>query len=624
MGHQYLYDAVTKKKIPPMKYIAFLFLLIAYGATAQHTIHVAKSGNDHNPGTKSRPLLTISAATRLAIPGDVITVHHGIYRERINPPRGGTSDSRRITYQAAPGEKVEIVGSDLVKNWKNEGNNIWKITLPNSFFGTFNPYSDRIHGDWFSDRGREHHTGAVYLDGKAMNEAAGLDNLSLPEGAIPQWFGMVSDSVTTIWAQFKGVNPNKQQVEINVRKTVFYPEKTGINYLTIKGFTLRSAATPWSPPTAEQVGLIGTNWSKGWIIENNTISDSRCAGISLGKYGDEWDNKAASAKGYVGTINRAVTNGWNGDNIGHHIVRNNTISNCEQAGIVGSLGCIFSTITGNYIHDIYSRRLFAGAEMAGIKFHGAIDVTIAHNHISNSYRAVWLDWMAQGSRISANLFHDNDQDIFFEVDHGPFLIDNNILLSPVALYERSEGGAFVHNLVTGTIIGASGDERETPYFVPHSTTITGLKNIAGGDIRFYNNIFIGKARLNIYDKVQQATPTDGNVYLNGAVPGAAEKMPVVLNNFYPNIRLQTKPDGVYLYINTDPAWMTDQVVTANLLGKVFGIGLPFENPDGSPVIADKDYFGQRRNATNIFPGPFVLNQKETLQLKVWPLIVQPK
>jgi len=46
---------------------------------------------------------------------------------------------------------------------------------------------------------------------------------------------------------------------------------------------MRHAATPWAPPTAEQIGLIGTHWSKGWIIENNVISHSICAGIALGK-----------------------------------------------------------------------------------------------------------------------------------------------------------------------------------------------------------------------------------------------------------------------------------------------------------------------------------------------------
>ena len=74
-----------------------------------------------------------------------------------------------------------------------------------------------------------------------------------------------------------------------------------------------------------------------------------------------------------------------------------------------------------------------GAEMAGIKFHGAIDVEISRNHIYRTCRGLWLDWMAQGTRVSANLFHDNGEDVFVEVDHGPFLVDNNLFLSPVSL-----------------------------------------------------------------------------------------------------------------------------------------------------------------------------------------------
>ena len=30
--------------------------------------------------------------------------------------------------------------------------------------------------------------------------------------------------------------------------------------------------------------MIGPHWSKGWIIEDCEVSDSRCSGISLGKY----------------------------------------------------------------------------------------------------------------------------------------------------------------------------------------------------------------------------------------------------------------------------------------------------------------------------------------------------
>jgi alpha-N-arabinofuranosidase len=90
----------------------------------------------------------------------------------------------------------------------------------------------------------------------------------------------------------------------------------GINYITVRGFTLRDAATPWAPPTAEQIGLIGTHWSKGWVIENNVISHSRCSGIALGKYGDAWDNKSQSAEGYNRTIQSPLKNGWTKENIG--------------------------------------------------------------------------------------------------------------------------------------------------------------------------------------------------------------------------------------------------------------------------------------------------------------------
>ena len=63
--------------------------------------------------------------------------------------------------------------------------------------------------------------------------------------------------------------------------------------------------------------------------------------------------------------------------------------------------------------------------MAGIKIHAAVDTLIAGNHIHRTGRGIWLDWMAQGARVTGNLLHDNDgtQDLFFEVNHGPFLID---------------------------------------------------------------------------------------------------------------------------------------------------------------------------------------------------------
>ncbi len=737
--------------------------------------HVAVMGDDSSEGTASSPLRTISAAARVARPGDVITVHEGVYRERVSPARGGESDSRRIVYQAAPGEKVVIKGSEVVKGWEKVQNDTWKVTVPNSFFQGFNPYGDVIRGDWFSGLGREHHTGAVYLNEHWLTEASTLEQvlapvrerplwdavegdyllnvlwlrtgraaqgrekipasrfaenrgvqtapaseggdcigfieagdwvrydgvdfgerceameiraasetrggvieirLGSPDGSLlgtcrvphtggwqiwasfnakikptsgvqtvclvfrkpqpagasapflprdlPMWFAKVDSAETTIWAQFPGIDPNKSEVEINVRRTVFYPEKTGVDYLTVRGFTMMHAATPWAPPTAEQIGLIGTHWSKGWIIENNDVRYSVCVGIALGKYGDEFDNTSANtAEGYVKTIERALANGWSKEKIGHHVVRNNHISHCEQAGIVGSLGPVFCSITGNEIHDIHVRRLFSGAEMAGIKFHGAIDTEISGNLIYRTCRGLWLDWMAQGTRVSRNIFHDTGpwEDLMVEVDHGPFMVDNNLFLSLNCLFDMSHGGAYVHNLFTG-IVGLHPElNRETPFMKPHSTEVAGLHKIPGGDSRFYNNVFANGASLASYDKAALPMFMTGNVFLGGAAPSKHEKSPLVRPDAWPQVTLQHEGGTVILAITFDADWAKSSerpLVTTELLGTAAIPKVPFERPDGTPYRLDTDFFGSKRDAGNPFPGPFEVRESGRRELRIWP------
>jgi alpha-N-arabinofuranosidase len=633
------------------------FLAVTAFAVHLHgsEFHVAIDGNDTHRGTKKAPLRTIQRAAELAQPGDVITVHQGIYRERINPPRGGTSDKKRIVYQAARGEQVEIKGSEVIKTWGKVGEDVWKVTLPNSFFGSFNPYSDLIHGDWFERKNRDHHTGAVYLNGDWLTEAATLDEVLMPDSPSwlteplvlnPQlWFAQVDATNTTIWAQFKGVNPNEQLVEVNVRQTVFYPDKPGRNFITVRGFRMRHAATPWAPPTAEQIGLIGTHWSKGWTIENNSISHSTCSGIALGKHGDQYDNTSTNtAEGYVKTIERAHAHpiAWTKENIGHHVVRNNTISHCEQAGIVGSLGAAFSTVTGNVIHDIHVRRLFSGAEMGGIKFHAAIDTVIGGNHIYRTCRGLWLDWMAQGTRVSGNLFHENaSEDLFVEVDHGPFVVDNNLFLSPTSLLDMSQGGAYAHNLFAGRIVTTEEPTRQTPYHPAHSTTVAGLSAIKGGDNRFLNNIFVGTGGspgevskddnrhrrvsgygLWVYDLRGYPLQTGGNISYNHAQAYTRETNHVVVAELDPKVKLTEQRGQFVLHLTLGPELKQARttLVTTKVLGQARIPGLPYENADGSPLKVSTDYLGKKRSSKQPTPGAFEKPRTGaiTLRLKAMP------
>ncbi len=647
-----------------MEKISYLvaFLLLISVQTFAKEYHVSVKGSDDNPGTVSEPFATISAAAGIALPGDTVTVHAGTYREWVNPAYGGTNDLKRIVYQAAPGEKAIIKGSEIIKNWENLGSGVWETTIDNSIFGDCNPYQDIVHGDWFIDKGRIHHTGEVYLNGKSFYEVDSRDKLKNPqslkdavdqEGSTYQWYCESNSKTTTIWANFHEFNPNNELVEINVRPACFFPKRTGVNYITVKGFTMSQAATQWAPPTADQGGLIGPNWSKGWIIEDNIISDSKCSGISLGKESSTGQNLWSELEIKHGTqlqrevVFKALLHGWSKETIGSHIVRNNIIFNCEQAGVVGHLGAIYSSICNNHIYNINVKRQFFGWEIGGIKLHAAIDVLIKNNRIDNCYRGLWLDWEAQGARVSGNLFYNNtEEDIFIEVCHGPHLVDNNILLSKTSINDFSQGGAYIHNLIAGKVLQKPILNRFTPYHFPHSTQVAGLMTILGGDDRFYNNIFTGnqsglqayndyplesdpwlKAKsVDDYAKIQLPVFIGSNLYLDGATPYKKEKDAIVDSTFNPEISIEDNGDEVLLHIATAGIFnqMDCKMVTTKTLGYAFESEAPFENPDGSPLKLNADYFGKRRNETNLGVGPFENLKLGKNILSVWNTAAEKK
>ena len=68
--------------------------------------YVSKTGHDGQSGSLEALFKTISAAAAIAQPGDCITVHQGTDRERINPPRGGTSDDRATPYHFPHSTKI--------------------------------------------------------------------------------------------------------------------------------------------------------------------------------------------------------------------------------------------------------------------------------------------------------------------------------------------------------------------------------------------------------------------------------------------------------------------------------------------------------------------------------------
>ena len=671
--------------------------------------YVDAKARENGIGTKENPFRTIQAAADVAVPGDEVLVLPGIYRENVNPKYAGTPEDR-IVYRSVERLAAVITGAEPLIGWEEKGNGVWTARVPNRIFGDYNPYTTRVSGDWFIAFFVAH-TGDVFLNGKSLYEVTSREAVRSPVASPVSWDPDFSTWVwyaeqdeasdeTVFYANFHDKNPNMENVEISVRPACFAPAKEGIGYITLSGFTVCQAATQWAPPTAYQEGMIAPHWSKSWIIEDCEVYESKCSGISLGKYRQKSnDNKWLYWKYKDGTqterecICQAQAEGWSKETIGSHIVRRCNIHDCGQTGIVGHLGGVFSVIEDCHIHHINNKQNLAGAEIGGIKMHAAIDVIIRRNHIHHCTRGIWLDWQAQGTRVTQNLFHDNTapqltevpevldpslfsgvgEDVFVEVSHGPTLIDNNILLSERALKLACQGVAVVHNLIAGSLVdigigtnnGAKtmDSPRYTPYHLPHRTEVAGFMTFLHGDARFYNNLFVqqqirpalkpvmdamggdgsgwddgnyevGTHRYNGYQTFEEwnkefegycgmgSEPSDryyihlpvwtgGNVFFNGAKPWEKESNFTEDVEHTVTVAVKEREDGWYLETNLYDVLRAVQlpVIETETLGMAFEPEQKFENPDGSPILFDEDYFGESREDTCI-AGPFA-NKSET-------------
>ncbi len=95
------------------------------------------------------------------------------------------------------------------------------------------------------------------------------------------------------------------------------------------------------------------------IIENCTVTNARCVGISLGQ---------APGVDYADI-----------DAFGTHIVRTNVIRRCGEAESPARRGATRCLVAGNLIEETNYRKEFGGWETAAIKFHESVDTVIRGN-----------------------------------------------------------------------------------------------------------------------------------------------------------------------------------------------------------------------------------------------------
>ena len=535
-------------------------------------IHVAPGGSDSASGSAGQPYKTINKAAFVAQPGDIVIVHGGTYREWVKPIRGGTSESNRIVYRAAPGEEVLVKGSDRVTTWIPEGEGVWKLELPNSYFGDYNPYELTLSGGWLN-YGQWHHRGDVYLNGEAFYEKKTAPEVTEAEST---WFCQTDGKLTTIRANFGRANPNTELTEINVRESIFMPQVTGLKYITVDGFHFMHAAANWAPPVlALQTGAVGTRMGRNWIIENCTVVNARCVGIILGH---------APGVDYT-DIN----------SFGDHIIRNNVIRRCGQAGIAGQKGATRSLISGNLIEDTNYRREFGGWETAAIKFHNSVDTVISGNLIRGVYHqkegafGIWMDFGNQGTRITRNIIEKTEAaTVFLEMNHGPTLVDNNVFVGqPVR--SNSEGTVFAHNLFVDCGYDYSPDTgRRSEYYMPHTTKIVGRKTGTAQDDKWFNNLFVRQG----LDQVKAAPgyTSDYNVFLEGAKKSTFGDEHSVVSPYVAGFTIKDDSRGATITFSVNSATLQAQgpQVNAGLVGVFPTVGQTIEDRYGKPIIVNRD------------------------------------
>lgn len=384
------------------------------------------------------------------------------------------------------------------------------------------------------------------------------------------------------------------------------------------------------------------------------IHDAKTSAISIGKEGLTGHNYYTNRRDKPGyqyqleSVFTALKSGWSRERIGSHIVRNNTIYDCGQNGIVGHLGCVFSEIYGNHIYNIGVKREFYGHEIGGIKLHAAIDVQIHDNRIHDCSLGLWLDWQTQGTRVSRNLMYRNSRDLFIEVSHGPYVVDHNIFASFVEMDNFSQGGAYINNLICGHIRHERVLDRATPYHDNHSTDVAGFAAIYGGDDRYFGNVFVDDSKAEktgtsffdgyttsmeeyieavqkdapgdhgLFNKVNQPVYIQDNMYLNGAKAFEREESFIEVEDFNPKIEVLEEEDGVYLTIELPDEFeeLQTPVYTTSTLPRPRIVAFDFETPEGKELILNEDYLGDLQEGLRK-TGPIASLESGENKIKVW-------
>ena len=382
--------------------------------------------SDENPGTDARPFRTIGRAAGVVRPGEKVLVHRGVYREYVCPARGGEGPDRMVMFEAAPGEKVIVRGSEIwrpklkeSKGWalgrKSDTPPIWMADLPAEWFIGYNPFMANnvfleyttFVTSWSAEETRrlQKRRGMIFWNGKPLTQV--FRPFELAGAGLEGAFWVEEPGLRIHFRLPEGADPRDVEFEVTVREQVFAPVERYLGYVRVKGFCFEHAADGIPVP---QRACVSTTRGHHWIVESNTIRWANACGIDIGA--QHWSSDGHSPAG-------------------GHIVRGNRVSDCGICGIAGVTHVDDTLVEDNIVERIGHHDIERLYECAGMKFHVANGMLIRRNvfrHIRHAC-GLWLDYLNKRCRVTGNIFADISSFVggcYLEVSHEPNLIDGNI------------------------------------------------------------------------------------------------------------------------------------------------------------------------------------------------------
>ena len=419
--------------------------------------------DDNGPGSKDRPFRTIGRAAQVLQPGERVVIASGTYREWVRPERGGDSADKMISYEAAPGAKVCITGSDLLKDGWTQDPVIafrrlgapdstpqptppptWGYKFTGAMFpDAYNPFAlASVAGDraWLDTKANDmgpyfRRRALVFADGKPLEPVELQRELQSPTlfrppppgtpqpanglpprtrgGPIMQEIGGTENARfwpdangQSVHIRLPGGTPAEHLIEATIREQVFAPVHRGLGYIRVKGLTLQHAGNGF--PLPQRGALLDVMGGHHWIIEDNTIQWANAIGVEIGGSAADPQQRPEG-----------------------HIVRRNTIRYCGIEGIAG-IGTRDALIEDNLLEWCGWADAEREWESAAAKFHGAQKMLLRRNvfrHIRHA-NAVWFDTQTVNCRVTSNIFADIvtvSAAVHIEVNLQQNQIDNNII-----------------------------------------------------------------------------------------------------------------------------------------------------------------------------------------------------